>query len=48
MYNTLLDYAKINISLHHELIQKMKSIWKIYKIADSNKGQLVSQISQYI
>lgn len=40
MYNTLLDYAKINISLHHELINE-KHMEKFIKIADLNKGQLV-------
>ena len=40
MYNTLLDYAKINISLHHELINE-KHMKKFVKIAELNKGELV-------
>ena len=39
-YNELLDYAKINISLHHELINE-KHMKKFVEIAKLNKGQLI-------
>ena len=40
MYDNLLDYAKINISIHHELINE-KHMQKFIKIALLNKGKLV-------
>jgi len=39
-YNILLDYAKINISLHHELINE-KHMQKFIDIALLDKGKLV-------
>jgi|TARA_R110002074_G_scaffold245538_1_gene417451 organic radical activating enzyme len=40
MYDNLLDYAKINISIHHELINE-KHMQKFVDIALLNKGKLV-------
>ena len=39
-YNDILDYAKVNISLHHELINE-KHMEKFIQIAELNKGELI-------
>jgi organic radical activating enzyme len=39
-YNDILDYAKVNISLHHELINE-KHMEKFIQIAKLNKGELI-------
>jgi organic radical activating enzyme len=39
-YNDILDYAKVNISLHHELINE-KHMEKFIQIAELNKGKLI-------